>query len=139
MIRPIVRSKLIFARAAVPATAADAPVAQDLLDTLAAHAQDCVGLAANMIGSPKSIIAVQDGPAAHVMFNPNITEQSAPYQTEESCLSFTGARPTTRYQRIVVEYDELVGTALVPRRRTFTGYTAQIIQHEVDHCRGIAI
>lgn len=139
MIRPIITSKSIFAKPAVAATIDDAPTAQDLLDTLAAHRDECVGMAANMIGSPVSIIAFAQGGAERALFNPRIISSSGPYQAEESCLSLAGSRPATRYRCITVTYQELVGDRLVDRRAMFTGFTAQVIQHEVDHTRGIVI
>lgn len=139
MIRPIVTSRILLAQPAREATAADAPVAQDLLDTLATHADTCVGLAANMIGSPVAVIAFRDGARARTMFNPRITRHSGSYETEESCLSLTGSRPATRWRSIAVAYQELAGGMLVERHGSFSGFTAQIIQHEIDHTRGIVI
>lgn len=139
MIRPIITSKRIFARPAVAATIDDAPTARDLLDTLAAHRDECVGMAANMIGSPASIIAIVQGGAERALFNPRIISSSGPYRAEESCLSLVGSRPAARYRCITVTYQELVGDRLVDRRAMFTGFTAQVIQHEVDHTRGIVI
>lgn len=136
MIRPIVTSPILLRMPASDATPEDAAIGQDLLDTLAAHAHECVGMAANMIGQLKRIIVVQDGPRVRLMYNPRITERSAPYQTEEGCLSLTGTRPATRYRRIAVDY---LDEAFRPRSGVFTGYTAQIIQHEIDHCNGIVI
>lgn len=136
MIRPIVTSPILLRMPSSEATPADAPIGQDLLDTLSAHTHECVGMAANMIGQLKRIIVVQDGPRARLMYNPRITEQSGLYQTEEGCLSLTGTRPATRYRRIAVDY---LDEAFRPRSDVFTGYTAQIIQHEIDHCNGIVI
>lgn len=136
MVREIMRDVIFLGRASAPATAEDIGIAQDLLDTLIAHAEGCVGMAANMIGVAKSIIAVNDEGKYLVMLNPKILKFSGAYETEEGCLSLSGVRPTKRYQNIKVEY-QTVG--MEKRIRTFTGYTAQIIQHEIDHCKGIVI
>lgn len=136
MIRPIVTSPMMLRMPSVDATRDDAAIGQDLLDTLAAHTHECVGMAANMIGQHKRIIVVQDGPRARLMYNPVIVERANEYQTEEGCLSLPGMRPATRYRRIRVSY---LDESFIPHTETFTGYTAQIIQHEVDHCDGILI
>ena len=136
MIRPIQHDPLFLSQKSVTATPADAAVAQDLLETLAAHADGCVGMAANMIGVAKRIIAVEAETGYLVLFNPVILKQSGPYQTEEGCLSLEGVRRTKRWQSIKVQYQTPEGK---PRIRTFTGWTAQIIQHEIDHCNGILI
>lgn len=136
MIRPIVHDPLFLAQSSQPATAADAQTAQDLLETLIAHADGCVGMAANMIGVHKRIIAVEAEDGYLVMFNPVILKCSGSYQTEEGCLSLEGSRPTKRWQSIKVQYQT---PDLKPRIKTFTGWTAQIIQHEIDHCNGILI
>lgn len=136
MIKPIVTSPLMLRMPSAPATPEDASIGQDLLDTLAAHASECVGIAANMIGVRKRIIVVQDDAHALLMYNPRITERANPYSTEESCLSLDGQRACTRYRSITVEYQD---ADFKPRTRRFTGFTAQIIQHEVDHCAGVVI
>ncbi len=136
MIRPIVKSPVLLAVPSVDATAADAAVGQDLLDTLAAHAHECVGLAANMVGVRKRAIVAACASGVQLMYNPEIVEASGAYQTEESCLSLVGARPCTRYRRIKVAY---LDEAFQPREKTFTGFDAQIVQHEIDHCNGIVI
>ena len=136
MVREIMRDVIFLGRASVPATAEDIGVAQDLLDTLMAHADGCVGMAANMIGVAKSIIAVNDEGKYLVMLNPKILKFSGAYDTEEGCLSLSGVRPTKRYHSIKLEYQTVT---MEKRIRTFTGYTAQIIQHEIDHCKGIII
>lgn len=136
MIRPIVHDPLFLAQRSVPATPEDAPVARDLLETLTAHADGCVGMAANMIGVHKCIIAVEAEDGYLVLFNPVILKKSGPYETEEGCLSLEGARKTRRWQNIKVQYQTPDGK---PRIKTFTGWTAQIIQHEIDHCNGILI
>ena len=135
MIRPIMKSTLILSRPSAPATAQDASVAQDLLDTFAANRRGCAGMAANMIGILKRIIVVDcEGGAADVQ--PVIESSSNPYGTEEGCLSLEGLRPATRYRNITVLYED---ENFSPRKRSFSGYTAQIIQHEIDHCDGVVI
>lgn len=136
MVREIMKDPIFLARKSSPATAEDIPAARDLLDTLIAHADGCVGMAANMIGVSKCIIAFYDEGSYALMLNPVIVKFSGPYDTEEGCLSLTGVRPTRRYKSIKVEYQTL---KLEKRIKTYTGYTAQIIQHEIDHCRGIII
>lgn len=136
MERTIVRSRILLSRPSEPATPEDAAVGQDLLDTLEANKDRCVGLAANMIGIRKCVIAVSDNGTPLLMYNPHILDKSGPFDTEEGCLSLDGVRPTTRYRKIRVRYfDE----GFIERTRQFTGWTAQIIQHEVDHCNGIII
>ena len=136
MIRPIMRDEAFLAQKAEPATAADLPVAEDLLETLIANQAGCVGMAANMIGVNKRIIAFWNEDEYMVMFNPEIVKRSGPYHTEEGCLSLMGVRPCRRWQSIKVQYQN---HAFQTRLKTFTGYTAQIIQHEIDHCEGILI
>ena len=136
MIRPIVKMPVLLSAPSVDATPLDAAVGQDLLDTLAAHAHECVGLAANMIGVRKRIICVKDGNRTLLMYNPQILEQVNAYQTSEGCLSLIGERPCTRYRRIKVEY---LDENFVHRIKNFSDYTAEIIQHEIDHCEGILI
>ena len=136
MIREICKDEFFLSQKSEPATTDDLSVAQDLLDTLAAHKDGCVGMAANMIGVNKRIIAFDNGGAYMVMFNPVIVKKSAPYDAEEGCLSLTGTRKTTRYQTIKVQWQN---EQFQTRIRTFTGWTAQIIQHEIDHCEGILI
>lgn len=114
----------------------DLPVAQDLLDTLRTNADGCVGMAANMIGVKKRIIAFDNGGTYMEMFNPIIVRCSGAYEAEEGCLSLAGTRKTKRYQSIKVQYQNSV---FQTRIKTFTGWTAQIIQHEIDHCNGIVI
>ena len=118
------------------ATPEDLPVAQDLLDTLEANKERCVGMAANMIGVNKHIIVFDNEGTYMVMFNPEIIKQSGPYQTEEGCLSLLGTRSAKRWQSIKVRYQN---EKFQERFKTFIGWTAQIIQHEVDHCKGIVI
>ena len=136
MIRPIMKDPLFLAVPSERATAADKQIAMDLLDTLRANLDGCVGMAANMIGVHKRIIAVHTGIAQIAMLNPKIVSKNGPYDTEEGCLSLPGVRKTKRYQTIEVEYQDL---NMKKQRRTFAGFTAQIIQHEIDHCDGILI
>ena len=136
MIREIMRDEAFLAQKAEPAAPEDLPVAQDLLDTLAANKERCVGMAANMIGINKRIIVFDNEGTYMVMFNPEIIKRSGPYQTEEGCLSLDGTRPAKRWQSIKVRYQN---EKFQERFKTFTGWTAQIIQHEVDHCEGIII
>lgn len=136
MIRPIVTSPLMLRMPSVDATSDDASIGQDLLDTLAAHAHECVGMAANMIGQRKRVIVVQDGPRVRLMYNPVIVDRANEYQTEEGCLSLSGTRPAVRWRRIRVSY---LDENFAPHTESFTGYTAQIIQHEIDHCNGVLI
>lgn len=136
MVRPIMKDPLFLARKAEPATAADIPVAQDLLETLIAHKDGCVGMAANMIGVNKRIIAFDNGGTYMVMYNPEIVKTAQPYSTEEGCLSLDGVRPARRYKSIKVRYQN---ESFQVRLKTFTGFAAQIIQHEIDHCEGILI
>ena len=136
MVREICRDQFFLARKAEPATAADLSAAQDLLDTLAAHKDGCVGMAANMIGVNKRIIAFDNEGGYMLMFNPVIVKQSGAYEAEEGCLSLTGTRKTKRYKTIKVQWQN---EKFQTRLRTFTGWTAEIIQHEIDHCEGILI
>lgn len=136
MIRPIMKDQFFLSRKSQPATKEDLPIAQDLMDTLMAHRQECVGMAANMIGVLKRIIVFDNNGTATVMFNPEITAKSGPYDTEEGCLSLQGKRNTTRYSTIKVRYQDL---SFRPKVSSFSGWTAQIIQHEIDHCDGILI
>jgi len=119
-----------------PATRADRQTALDLLDTLRANLDGCVGMAANMIGVRKRIIAVHTGFGEMAMLNPKITKKSGRYEAEEGCLSLAGVRKAVRYEHLEVEYLDI---AMKKQRRSFSGFTAQIIQHEIDHCDGILI
>ena len=136
MIRDICKDPIFLAQKAEPATPADLPVAGDLLDTLTHHKDGCVGMAANMIGINKRIIAFDNEGSYMVMFNPEIIKKSDPYDTEEGCLSLTGIRPAKRWKVIKVRWQN---EKFQIRLKTFTGWTAQIIQHEIDHCEGIII
>ena len=136
MIRKIVHDPLFLAIRSETATETDNPVITDLLDTLRANLDRCVGMAANMIGVRKRIIVFCNGPMQMVMVNPQIIAGSGEYETEEGCLSLVGVRKTKRYQKITVKYQD---QAFRQQTGTFEGFTAQIIQHETDHCDGILI
>ena len=136
MIQPIMKDPLFLAQKSEEAAAEDLPIAEDLADTLKAHLDHCVGMAANMIGVNKSAIVFAEGEGARVMFNPAIVKCAQPYDTEEGCLSLAGTRPARRYKRITVRYQDF---DFAWREEDFTGWTAQIIQHEVDHTKGILI
>jgi len=136
MIRPICKDNMILSRKSDPATKMDMQVVDDLLDTLKANADRCVGMAANMIGVNKRIIVFSVGPMNIAMVIPVITKQANPYETEEGCLSLDGVRKTTRFQSIEVMF---LDRNFAKQKQTFTGFTAQIIQHELDHCNGILI
>ena len=136
MIRDICRDETFLAQWAERAGLEDLETARDLLDTLAAHKESCVGMAANMIGVNKRIIVFDNEGEYMVMLNPVIVKQSGPYETEEGCLSLTGRRKTKRFQTIKVQWQN---EKLQTRLKTFTGWTAEIIQHEIDHCDGILI
>ncbi len=136
MIRDIMKDIDFLSQPSVPATAEDVPVADDLLETLVAHKDGCVGMAANMIGVSKRIIAFENDGGYMVMFNPEIVKCSLPFETEEGCLSLAGIRKTKRFKSIKVQYQN---EKMQLRFKTFTGWTAQIIQHEIDHCNGIII
>ena len=136
MIQPIMKDESFLALPSEAATPEDRQIALDLLETLIAHKDGCVGMAANMIGISKCIIAFENGDDYMIMFNPRIVKCSQPYMAEEGCLSLEGRRQTKRYKSIKVEYQN---EAFQTRFKTFTGWTAQIIQHEIDHCRGIII
>jgi len=136
MIRPIMKDPIFLAQKSAPATVMDLPVAQDLRDTLEAHRDGCVGMAANMIGVAKRIIIFDDNGSTTVMFNPEIVKCSGAYEAEEGCLSLPGARKARRYRSIKVQYQN---EQFQTRLKTYIGYTAQIIQHEIDHCNGVLI
>lgn len=136
MVKPICRDIILLGQKAAPATAEDLPVLHDLMETLEAHRDGCVGMAANMIGIPKKIIAFYDGEEIIGMLNPEIIKTNAPYEAEEGCLSLDGTRKTKRFRSIKVRWQN---ERMETRIRTFTGWTAQIIQHEVDHLSGTII
>ena len=137
MVQELIHDPLLLARRSRPATADDLPVARDLRDTLLHHREGCVGMAANMIGETVRIIVFFDGSQPTVMLNPEILKAEGEYETEEGCLSLLGGpRKTRRFQKIKVRWQT---EQLQTRIKTFTGWSAQIIQHEVDHCNGILI
>ena len=136
MIRPIMKDEKFLAQKSVPATKADLAVVEDLIDTLRANLERCVGMAANMIGIKKRIIVFAIGEIIVPMINPVIVKKEKSYVTEESCLSLVGFRETTRYETSEVEY---LDKQFNKQKGTFTGFVAQIIQHEIDHCNGIII
>lgn len=141
MIRELIHDPILLAGASRAATAADVTIGQDLLDTLISHREDCVGMAANMIGERVRIIAFFDesgkAPTYTVMYNPELVKGEGMYTTEEGCLSLLGGpRPCKRYKQIKVKYQT---EAMQVRIKTYTGFTAQIIQHEIDHTNGILI
>ena len=136
MICDICKDEAFLAQKAEAATPDDRGAAQDLLDTLRFHKAGCVGMAANMIGINKRIIAFDNEGNDMLMFNPVIVKKSGPYEAEEGCLSLAGTRKTKRYQSIKVQWQN---EAFQIRLKTFTGWTAEIIQHEIDHCDGIII
>ena len=136
MVRDICKDEGFLAQKAQPATLDDLDTARDLLDTLIAHKAGCVGMAANMIGINKRIIAFDNEGDYMVMLNPVIVKQSGPYEAEEGCLSLTGTRKAKRFQTVKVQWQN---EKFQTRLKTFTGWTAEIIQHEIDHCEGILI
>lgn len=136
MVRPVEKDVMFLKQKSEPATKADMDVVQDLLDTLKYNRERCVGMAANMIGVNKRIIAVSMGPVNVAMINPVIRSKSEPYEAEEGCLSLPGVRKTTRYDKIQVEFLDL---SFHKQIQSYSGWIAQIIQHEIDHCDGILI
>ena len=136
MIRPINRDPLILARPSLPADASDRQVISDLMDTLRANLDHCVGMAANMIGEGKRIIVFLNGPVLMAMVNPRILRREGPYEAEEGCLSLTGTRKAKRFRSIKVQYQN---EQFQTRLKTYTGFPAQIIQHEIDHLGGVLI
>lgn len=136
MIKNIVKDPLFLAQKSEPATEADKQVINDLLDTFRANLDRCVGMAANMIGVKKAIIVVAAGPFQFAMVNPVITKKLVAFQTEEGCLSLEGVRPCKRYEEIEVDY---LDQNFKPQHGKYSSWTAQIIQHEIDHCNGIVI
>ena len=136
MICEICKDPIFLAQKSEPASAGDLSVARDLLDTLAAHRDGCVGMAANMIGVSKRIIAFDNEGTYMVMLNPTIVKQSGPYEAEEGCLSLAGTRKAKRFHTIKVQWQN---EQLQTRLKAFSGWTAEIIQHEIDHCEGVLI
>lgn len=136
MVKEICKDEHFLAQKAQAATPEDQWIGQDLMDTLLAHQKECVGMAANMIGQNKRIIVFDNQGEYMLMYNPQILRRSDPYQTEEGCLSLSGTRPVKRWKTIKVQYQN---QQFALRIKTFTGFTAQIIQHEIDHCEGMII
>ena len=137
MIRELMHDPLFLARKSEPAAGEDLQVARDLLDTLAAHKESCVGMAANMIGQTKRIIVFDNDGSYMTMFNPDIVKAEGEYETEEGCLSLLGGpRKTRRFRKIKVQFQN---EKFQTRLKSFSGFPAQIIQHEIDHCNGILI
>lgn len=143
MVKELVHDPIFLGQKSEPADESDTQTARDLLDTITAHRDTCVGMAANMIGVLKRVIVFASdqahsvGEGYEIMFNPEIVKRSGAYQTEEGCLSLLGdPRPVTRYKSIKVKFQN---SEFKERFKTFTGFTAQIIQHEIDHCNGILI
>lgn len=136
MVKRIIKGKQIFAKKAEKATEADKQVVTDLLDTLRANSETCVGMAANMIGVNKAVIVVSAGPFQFAMINPVITKKFGEYRTEESCLSLDGSRHCIRYEEIEVDY---LDSNFEEKHGKYNGFLAQIIQHEIDHCNGVVI
>lgn len=137
MVKELIHDPIFLAQKSEPADENDRQTAQDLLDTITAHKDECVGMAANMIGVKKRVIVFDESGTFRVMFNPEIIGKSEPYKTEEGCLSLLGApRPTTRFKKIKLRFQN---DDFQTRIKTFTGFTAQIIQHEIDHCGGVLI
>lgn len=137
MVRELIHDSIFLAQKSTAATEEDLQIARDLLDTLAHHRESCVGMAANMIGRCKRIIAFDNEGTLTVMLNPEIIKREGEYEAQESCLSLLGGpRPAVRYRKIKVRYQN---EQMQIRLKTFEGFTAQIIQHEVDHCNGVLI
>ena len=136
MVKEIIHDPVILGRKSSEATKDDIPVAEDLLETLKANSEHCVGMASNMIGVMKRIIVFENDGEYMTMFNPVIVKKSEPYEAEEGCLSLSGVRKTKRYKSIKVQYQT---EEFKIRLKTFKGFPAQIIQHEIDHCDGILI
>ena len=136
MVRQINKDVLSLGRKSVKADAGDAPVIRDLKDTLAAYSQECVGMAANMIGVHKNIIIVNVGLTNMIMINPVIVKKAKPFDAQEGCMSLDGVRDVKRWREIEVTFED---ESFKKQRRWFEGFTAQIIQHEIDHCQGVII
>ena len=137
MVRELVHDPILLSRVSEPAVKEDWAIAQDLLETLIFHEKGCVGMAANMIGVYKRIIAFNNNGSYEVMLNPEIVKVSGEYETREGCLSLLGdPRPTKRFEKIKVQYQNM---DMKVRLKTYSGFTAQIIQHEIDHCNGVLI
>ena len=136
MIKPIMKDPIFLSQKSAAAAVSDLPLAQDLRDTLEAHRDGCVGMAANMIGVARRIIIFDDNGRTSILFNPEIVKCSGPFEAEEGCLSLPGTRKVKRFRTIKVQYQN---ERFETRLKTYTGFTAQIIQHEIDHCNGVLI
>ena len=136
MVREIIHDPIFLSQKSTEAEAADLSIAEDLADTLRAHLDRCVGMAANMIGRRKQIIVIANGPVIVTMLNPKILDRSGPYETEEGCLSLAGSRKTKRYRTIRLSWQD---TQMKTHVSILEGFRAQIVQHEIDHCDGILI
>lgn len=136
MVREIIHDPIFLSQKSTEAEAADLSIAEDLADTLRAHLDRCVGMAANMIGRRKQIIVIANGPVIVTMLNPKILDRSGPYETEEGCLSLAGSRKTKRYRTIRLSWQD---TQMKTHVSILEGFQAQIVQHEIDHCDGILI
>lgn len=136
MIKPIMKVPVFLSLPSSSATEADVQIGRDLLDTLDAHRHECVGMAANMIGQAKRIIVFDQDGTHRLMFNPEIVKKQQPFETQEGCLSLEGVRATTRYKKIEVRFQD---ESFAWHTEKFSGWTAQIIQHEIDHCNGVLI
>jgi len=136
MVRAIVKDPMFLRQKSLPAGKEDAGTVRDLCDTLLAHRGECVGLAANMIGVLRRIVVIDLGGFPLPLINPTVLSQAGPYPAEEGCLSLSGVRQTTRYETVTVSF---LDAGFQPRTQTFTGFAAQILQHELDHCNGILI
>ncbi len=136
MVRKINKDQRVLSQKCENATEDDAQIAQDLLDTLRANIDNCIGMSANMIGEKKTIIAIAAGPFQFIMINPVITKKTGEYKTEEGCLSLDGVRPCIRYEEIEVDF---LNQKFEPQHAKYTGLTAESIQHQLDHCAGILI
>ena len=136
MIRPVIHDPIFLAKPSAEATEADLPVAKDLIDTLRANLDRCVGMAANMIGKKKRIIVIAKGPVLVAMLNPKILSGSGEYETEEGCLSLEGTRKTKRYRSIRLQWQDI---QMKKHIALLDGFQAQIVQHEIDHCNGVLI
>ena len=136
MVRPIMHDPMFLSQPSQPATKEDLNVLTDLVETLVYHRRECVGMAANMIGVRKRIIVFDDAGMIKTMLNPVIVAKSGAYEAEEGCLSLIGTRKAARYEKITVQFDNAFGQK---QTQQFSGWTAQIIQHEIDHCNGVLI
>ena len=136
MVKPIIHDPVFLSRKSSPATIMDMQTVKDLEDTLMANSNGCVGMAANMIGVSKRIIIFDNNGKYTIMLNPEIIKTSGEYEAEEGCLSLAGTRKTKRFKNITVSFTD---KNMKPKKQSFSGFTAEIIQHEIDHCNGILI